>query len=102
VTERLLTARQVAELLGLTAETVLDYTRRGELRGYRLPGTVRGRLRYRKAEVEAWLESRATGASPRGVSATRDGRAHSIVGSLSSEMSATRARDDAAPTEEVP
>jgi excisionase family DNA binding protein len=60
VSERLLTARQVAELLGVTAETVLRWTRAGELRGYRLPGTVRGRLRYSVDEVEGWLEQHAT------------------------------------------
>jgi excisionase family DNA binding protein len=58
--ERLLTAREVAELLNVSSETILRYTRRGELRGYRLPGTARGRLRYRRADVEAWLETRST------------------------------------------
>jgi excisionase family DNA binding protein len=60
VTGRLFTARQVAELLGVSAETVLRWTRAGELRGYRLPGTARGRLRYSLEEVEAWLEEHAT------------------------------------------
>jgi excisionase family DNA binding protein len=46
MTARLLTAREVAAMLGVTAETVLRYTRAGELPGIRLPGTVRGRLRY--------------------------------------------------------
>jgi excisionase family DNA binding protein len=65
VTVPLLTARQVAERLGLSTETVLRWTRRGELPAIRLPG---GALRYREAEMEAWLEERAT--PRRGVLAT--------------------------------
>jgi excisionase family DNA binding protein len=57
--ERLLTAREVPELLSVSAETVLRWTRQGRLRGYRMPGTTRGRLRYRRVDVEAWLEERA-------------------------------------------
>lgn len=41
----LLTARQVAELLGVSAETVLRWTRRGDLPALRLPG---GAIRYRE------------------------------------------------------
>jgi Helix-turn-helix domain len=63
-------------MLGLSAETVLDYTRRGELPGFRMPGTVLGRLRYREADIEVWLESRATGAADRGAPASRTDRAH--------------------------
>jgi excisionase family DNA binding protein len=55
------TAREVADLIGVSTETVLRWTRRGELTGYRLPG---GALRFREHEVEAWLEERAT--APRG------------------------------------
>jgi excisionase family DNA binding protein len=76
VTGRLLTARQVADLLGVTAETVLRYTRAGELPAIRLPGTARGRLRYRPDDVDAFLEQHSTrGAAGRGVTATRSDRA---------------------------
>lgn len=76
MSHRLLTARELADLLGVSAETVLRWTRRGELRGYRLPGTTRGRLRYRPEEVEAWLEQHATaGTADRGLSHTRTSRA---------------------------
>ena len=34
----LLTARQVAELIGVSSETVLRWTRRGDLPAIRLPG----------------------------------------------------------------
>ena len=73
--ERLITARQVAELVGVSPETILRYTRAGELRGIRLPGTARGRLRYRPEDVEAWLEAHETGAADREVLPTRPNRA---------------------------
>jgi len=55
--DRLLTARDVAERLDVSAETVLRWTRRGELPAIRLPG---GAIRYREDELEGWLEERAT------------------------------------------
>jgi excisionase family DNA binding protein len=53
----LLSAREVALRLGVSTETVLRWTRCGELPGFRLPG---GALRYRHEELEAWLDGRAT------------------------------------------
>lgn len=71
----LLTARQVADRLGVTAETVLRWTRAGDLPAIRLPGTVRGRLRYRPDDVAAWIDEHATaGPAPRGVSPPLDGQ----------------------------
>jgi excisionase family DNA binding protein len=61
VTGRLLTARQVAELVGVSPETVLRWTRRGELPAIRLPG---GRLRYDAAAIDEWLVARATSRNP--------------------------------------
>jgi excisionase family DNA binding protein len=57
MTGRLLTAREVAELLGVSAETVLRWTRRGDLLAIRLPG---GAVRYRESELDEWLTERAT------------------------------------------
>jgi len=54
VSERLLTTRQVADLLALSPEAVLRRWRAGELPGYRLGTNV---LRFRESEVEAWLEA---------------------------------------------
>ncbi len=54
----LLTAREVGELLLLSAETVLRYTREGRLPAIRLPG---GALRYREADLEKWLSAHSTG-----------------------------------------
>jgi excisionase family DNA binding protein len=53
----LLTARQVGDLLGVSAETVLRWTRRGQLPAIRLPG---GAIRFRPQELDGWLEERAT------------------------------------------
>ena len=63
MTERLLTAREVGELLGLSTATVLDRFEANELPGYRLFAKVdtRGRptgpVRFRLSEVEAVLEA---------------------------------------------
>jgi excisionase family DNA binding protein len=54
--ERLLKARDVAELLGLEMSTVLDRFQRGELPGFRLGGKG-GPVRFRLSEIEEWLET---------------------------------------------
>lgn len=51
--DRLLTAREVAELLGLSPETVLRWWRDGRIPGFRLKSNV---LRFRRSEIESWLE----------------------------------------------
>lgn len=52
----LLTAREVAKLLGVHPNTIKHMVRRKEIAHYRL-GT-RGDLRFRVEDVEAWLEGR--------------------------------------------
>ncbi len=76
MSDRLLTAREVAALFGVCPETVLRWTRRGELPAIRLS---RGALRYRPDELEAWLEARGTsaGTADRELSDTRADRARS-------------------------
>lgn len=64
--ERLLTTREVGELLGLSPEAVLKRWRRGELPGFRLSSKV---LRFRESEVLAWLEGHREGARPAAASA---------------------------------
>jgi excisionase family DNA binding protein len=66
----LLTAREVADLIGVSAETILRWTRRGELPAIRLPG---GAIRYREDDLDGWLEERAT--PGRGVRTTTPGAA---------------------------
>lgn len=56
MSERLLTARELGEYLGLSANTVLDRFERGDLPGFRLYGRKGGPVRFRLGEVEALLE----------------------------------------------
>lgn len=58
MTDRLLTAREVAELLGLSPASVLRRWRAGELPGYRLASNV---LRFSEGDIAAWLEERRRG-----------------------------------------
>jgi predicted DNA-binding transcriptional regulator AlpA len=53
MSERLLTAREVGELVGLSTESVLRRWRAGEIPGFRIASNV---LRFDPAEIEAWLE----------------------------------------------
>jgi excisionase family DNA binding protein len=65
VTERLLTARELGELLGLSTGTVLDRFERGDLPGFRLyGGKVGAPVRFRWSEVEGWLEAGRLGPAP--------------------------------------
>jgi excisionase family DNA binding protein len=50
--ERYVTAREVAERLGLSADTILRYYREGRIPGHRMPGTIRP-VRFLWSEVEA-------------------------------------------------
>jgi excisionase family DNA binding protein len=56
VTERLLTARELAGYLCLSPATVLDWFEAGRLPGFRLGGRKGGPVRFRLSEVEAALE----------------------------------------------
>jgi excisionase family DNA binding protein len=61
VTGRLLTARELAEMLAVSPETILRWYRRGELPAIRLPG---GAIRFRESEIERRLEGWATNRPP--------------------------------------
>jgi predicted DNA-binding transcriptional regulator AlpA len=54
--ERLLTAAELGELLGLSPSTVLDRWQAGDLPGFRLFGRKGGPVRFRLSEIEARLE----------------------------------------------
>ena len=56
--QRLLTTRDVAELVGLSPEAVLRRWRAGELPGFRLATNV---LRFDELEIAAWLDSLRAG-----------------------------------------
>jgi excisionase family DNA binding protein len=67
----LLTARAVAEVLGVSTETILRWVRRGELPAIRLPS---GALRFPLATLDEWLAAHAT--PGRGVLTTTAGAAN--------------------------
>lgn len=54
--ERLVNARELGQLLGLSTSTVLDRFERGELPGFRLGARVGSPVRFRWSEIDAWLE----------------------------------------------
>jgi excisionase family DNA binding protein len=73
----LLTARAVADLLDVSTETVLRWSRCGSLPSFCLPG---GAIRFRQDDLDAWLEGRrrpgeGLSATPRDVDMPRDGPA---------------------------
>jgi excisionase family DNA binding protein len=87
----LLTARQVADLLGVSSETILRWTRRGELPAIRLPG---GALRYRADALEQWLGEHATaGDATRGVSPPQDATRLPVVSSIVTARDSTNEED---------
>lgn len=57
MTDRLMSATEVAEFLGISVNTLYQLRYRGDPlpRGYR----VGGRIKYRRADVETWLEEQA-------------------------------------------
>jgi predicted DNA-binding transcriptional regulator AlpA len=74
VTQRLLTARELAARLAVSTEALLRWSRAGLV-----PGAVKlpsGAVRFRPELVDPWLDSLAMGAADREVLATRTDRAH--------------------------
>lgn len=70
----MLTTREVADRLGVSAETVLRWI---DLRGLPARRLTSRAVRYDERELEAWLEQRSTraGTADRGLSDTRANRA---------------------------
>lgn len=54
VSERLMTARELADLLGFSASTIADWSERGDVPAFK----IGGRLRFQESEVLEWLEER--------------------------------------------
>jgi predicted DNA-binding transcriptional regulator AlpA len=50
--ERYVTAREVADRMGLAPDTILRYYREGRIPGRRMPGTIRP-VRFLWSEIEA-------------------------------------------------
>jgi excisionase family DNA binding protein len=57
---RLLTTRQVSELLGLSPASALRRWQAGELPGFRLSSNV---VRFSEDEIDAWLAARHRGSN---------------------------------------
>ena len=55
--DRLLTARELGEHLGMSASWVLDEFEAGRLPGFKLGDGKARPVRFRPSEVEAWLET---------------------------------------------
>lgn len=54
---RLLNARELGDLLGLSSSTILDRFERGDIPGFRLyGGRIGSPVRFRWSEIEAMLE----------------------------------------------
>lgn len=56
----LLTARELAAYLGMSAGWVLDEWEAGRLPGFKLGDGKAAPVRFRASEVEAWLEAKRT------------------------------------------
>jgi excisionase family DNA binding protein len=52
--EPMLTAAELAEILGFSAGTIVDWSEAGAIPSFKLGG----RLRFRESEVLEWLEER--------------------------------------------
>jgi excisionase family DNA binding protein len=57
MSEPLVTARQLADQLGFSAGTIVDWAEAGKIPSFK----IGGRLRFRPSEVDAWLEERRCG-----------------------------------------
>lgn len=88
---RLLTARHVADRLGVAPATVLSWTRNGALPGVRLPS---GQLRYPEQAFEDWLAARAT---PRGDVARRSPDRDAALAANTDPTLLSTVRDDRRP-----
>jgi predicted DNA-binding transcriptional regulator AlpA len=60
VADGLLTARELAAHLGMSAGWVLDEWEAGRLPGFKLGDGRAAPVRFRLSEVEAWLEGKRT------------------------------------------
>jgi len=52
--DRLLRAIDVAELLGISTNTALDWAESGQLPSFKLGGRA---VRFRRSEIAAWIDS---------------------------------------------
>jgi excisionase family DNA binding protein len=72
VTDQLLTARMVSEMLGVSVETVLRWAAARKLPSIRLSSRA---IRFRESAIEEWIAERERGATGREGDSHPDGRA---------------------------
>jgi predicted DNA-binding transcriptional regulator AlpA len=72
VTDRLLTARELATELHVSVGALLRWARAGQVPSLRLPS---GAIRFRRSAIDIWLDDRERGAAEREESPTRTNRA---------------------------
>ncbi len=60
MSERLLTARQVADVIGFSASTVVDWAEARRIPHFKIGSA----LRFRESEVVEWIEARRRGPDP--------------------------------------
>jgi excisionase family DNA binding protein len=48
-------AQEAADYLKIRKKTLLEWTRKGQVKGYRLSGTVRHVYRYRQSDLDACM-----------------------------------------------
>ena len=75
IAEKLLTSAEIAELLGFSAGTIVDWAERGTIPAFK----IGGRLRFRESEVVDWMESRRLKAGAGGEAPTTPQRPQGVV-----------------------
>jgi predicted DNA-binding transcriptional regulator AlpA len=78
---RLYTAAELAEILGLSANAILNRWQRGDLPGFRLFGVKGGPVRFRGSDLNRWLDARVgpAGGGEVGTRAPRSRRPTGVV-----------------------
>ena len=61
MTEKLLTAAEVAELTGLNVPWILRKFENGQVPGFKLGDGRQAPVRFRLSEIEAWLDAQRRG-----------------------------------------
>jgi excisionase family DNA binding protein len=59
--DELLTTREVADLLGMSMSWVLKHWQAGNLPGYKLGAGASSPIRFKRSEIEAWLDEHRQG-----------------------------------------
>jgi predicted DNA-binding transcriptional regulator AlpA len=98
MTERLLTDREVAQVLGLSVKTVLTRFERGDLPGFRLYGKIGAPVRFRLSELDQTIAGWEAAAPGRGVRQhTTTGAAVRSIVPLASTPGRTRPTNEEEP-----